>query len=56
MKDNKIKIGDWVRVLKIGMEGMYEVESIENDNYTVVQREGTWSYRLTLKINEISKS
>jgi hypothetical protein len=55
MKKDKIKVGDWVRVLKVGIDGVYEVESIDGDNYTIIQKEGKWTNRLTLKINEITK-
>ena len=55
MKKDKIKVGDWVRVLKVGIDGVYEVESIDGDNYPIIQKEGKWTNRLTLKINEITK-
>jgi hypothetical protein len=56
MKDNEIKIGDWVSVKKVGMNGLFIVESIGGSKYTVTQKEGTWTCRLTLKINEIEKA
>ena len=51
----EVKVGDWVRVRKDGIDGLYEVESIDGDNYTIIQKEGKWTNRLTLKINEITK-
>ena len=56
MKDKKINIGDWVSVKKVGMSGLFTVESIEGSKYTVTQKEGTWTYRLTLEINEIERA
>ena len=55
MKNSEIKVGDWVTVRKVGIDGVYEVESIDGDNYTIVQKEGNWTNRLTLKRNEIDK-
>tara|TARA_B100000131_G_C17898033_1_gene525195 strand:- start:381 stop:548 length:168 start_codon:yes stop_codon:yes gene_type:complete len=55
MKEKEIKVGDWVTVKKIGLAGVYEVESIDGDNYVVIQKEGTWTNRLKLKKSEISK-
>ena len=43
MKSEKIKIGDWVRLLIVGFneynEPPYMVEDIDGDEYTVVQKE-----------------
>jgi|TARA_B100001778_G_C17963053_1_gene351353 hypothetical protein len=55
MKKSEIKVGDWVRVLKVGIDGVYEVEKIDGDEYTIVQKEGNWTNRLILKVNEITK-
>jgi len=46
LKNTEIKVGDWVHVLIIGLndknEPPYQVESIEKDIYTVVQKEGSY--------------
>ena len=56
MSDKKeIKVGDLVRVIKTGMTGMFEVVSVDGDNYEVVQKEGTWTFKLKVKSNEITK-
>ncbi len=56
MSDKKeIKVGDLVRVRKTGMTGMFEVVSIDGDNYEVIQKEGTWTFKLKVKLNEINK-
>ena len=56
MSDKKeIKVGDLVRVRKTGMTGMFEVASIDGDNYEVIQKEGTWTFKLKVKLNEITK-
>ena len=50
-----VKIGDWIRVRKVGIDGLYKVESIDGDEYTVVQKEGSWVSKLKLKLDEIIK-
>ena len=56
MSDKKeIKVGDLVRVIKTGMTGMFEVVSIDGDDCEVVQKEGTWTFKLRVKLNEVSK-
>jgi hypothetical protein len=56
MSDKKeIKVGDLVRVRKTGMTGMFEVVSIDGDNYEVIHSEGTWTFKLKVKLNEITK-
>ena len=56
MSDKKeIKVGDLVRVIKTGMTGMFEVVSIDGDDCEVVQKEGTWTFKLKVKSNEITK-
>ena len=56
MKEKKdIKVGDWVRVRKVGIDGLYEVESIDGENIVVTQKEGSWVSRLKLKLDEVIK-
>jgi hypothetical protein len=55
MKDKKIKVGDWVIVTKVGLNERYMVESIEDDFYIVVQKEGTYTHRLKLDKNQVRK-
>ena len=51
----EIKVGDWVRVRKVGIDGLYEVESIDGENIVVTQKEGSWVSRLKLKLDEVIK-
>ena len=51
----EIKVGDWVRVRKVGVDGLYEVESIDGENIVVTQKEGSWVNRLKLKLDEVIK-
>ena len=51
----EIKVGDWVRVRKVGIDGLYEVESIDGENIVVIQKEGSWVSRLKLKLDEVIK-
>ena len=56
MKDDKIKVGDWVRILKLGMnDTAAQVESITEDVYVVVQKEGKYEYRTNLNKKEMRK-
>ena len=55
MKDKEIKVGDWVIVTKVGLTERYMVESIEDDFYIVIQKEGTYVHRLKVKKNKINK-
>ena len=57
-KKNKIKVGDWVRVRIVGFgsdEPSYKVESIKNDIYVIVQKEGSYKHRMTIKEDKIKK-
>ena len=59
MKDQKIQIGDWVRVLIVGInnfdEPPYIVESIDGDDYTVVQKENFYKHRIKVKKEKLRK-
>ena len=57
-KKNKIKVGDWVRVRIVGFgsdEPSYKVESVKNDIYVIVQKEGSYKHRMTIKEDKIKK-
>ncbi|MBT4208538.1 hypothetical protein HOE22_09380 [Candidatus Woesearchaeota archaeon] len=61
-KDTKLKIGDWVHVLIVGFrageyknEPAYQIESIDGDDYTVVQTEGSYEHRVTVKKGKLKK-
>ena len=56
MKNDKIKVGDWVKILKLGMnDTAAQVESITEDVYVVVQKEGKYEYRTNLNKKEMRK-
>jgi hypothetical protein len=56
MKNNKIKVGDWVKILKLGMnDTAAQVENISGKEYVVVQKEGSYEYRTKLNKKEIRK-
>jgi hypothetical protein len=61
-KDTKLKIGDWVHVLIVGFrageyknEPAYQIESIDGDDYTVVQTEGSYEHKVTVKKGKLKK-
>jgi hypothetical protein len=59
LENTEIKVGDWVHVLIVGLsdknEPPYQVESIEKDIYTVVQKEGSYEHRLLLPVEKLRK-
>ena len=57
-KKHKIKVGDWVSVRIAGFgsdEPSYKVESVKNDIYVIVQKEGSYKHRMTIKEDKIKK-
>ena len=59
---SEIKVGDWVHVLIVGFrvgantnEPAYRIESIDGDDYTAVQTEGTYQHRLKVKKEKLRK-
>ena len=55
-KPKRIKIGDWVRVRKVGIEGVYQVmEYDEHGRVTVEQNEGGYKHRMKVNIEEVTK-
>ena len=56
MKGDEIKVGDWVKILKLGMsDTAAQVESITDDEYVVVQKEGSYEYRTKLDKKKLRK-
>ena len=58
MKDDKIRVGDWVRVRIVGFgsdEPPYKVESIEGDIYVVVYKDGSYRHEMRLERHKIEK-
>jgi len=59
LKDQEIQIGDWVRILIIGVndfdEPPYMVESIDGDDYMVMQKVKNYKYRMKVKKNKLRK-
>ena len=59
---SELKVGDWVHVLIVGFrsgptsnEPAYQIESIEGDEYNVVQKEGSYEHRVKVKKEKIKK-
>ena len=59
---SEIKVGDWVHVLIVGFrsgeyknEPAYQIESIDGNDYTAVQREGSYEHRVTVKKGKLRK-
>jgi hypothetical protein len=59
---SELKVGDWVHVLIIGFrsgdlknEPAYQIESIDGDDDTAVQKEGSYEHRVTVKKGKLKK-
>jgi len=59
LENTEIKVGDWVHVLIIGLndknEPPYQVESVEDDLYSVVQTEGSYQHRVKVPVERLRK-
>ena len=50
----RIKIGDWVRIRKTGIEGMYQIISYNEDGTLVVeQRDGSYVHKMKITQEDI---
>ena len=55
-KPKKIKIGDWVRVRKVGITGVYQVVGWNEDGTVIVEQdEGGYKHRIKATIEELTK-
>jgi hypothetical protein len=59
---SELKVGDWVHVLIVGFRSgefgsdpAYQIESIEGNDYTAVQKEGSYEHRVTVKKGKLRK-
>ena len=56
MKDKTdINVNDWVRIRTVGINDTYMVESIDDDIYTVVLKEGNYKHRMQVKSTGLRK-
>ena len=55
-KPKKIRIGDWVRIRKIGIDGMYRIISYNEDGTLVVEQDDRgYKHRMKVNIEEVIK-
>ena len=59
---SELKVGDYVHVIIVGFrsgananEPAYRIESIDGDDYTAVQKEGSYEHRVTVKKGKLRK-
>ena len=55
---SEFKVGEWVHVIIVGFgsrESAYQIESIDGDDYTAVQKEGSYEHRVTVKKGKLRK-
>ena len=55
MPKPKIKIGDWVRVRKVGIDGVYQVIEMNEGKVIVEQSDGGYKHRMKVNIEDIVK-
>ena len=54
MPKPRIKIGDWVRIRKTGIDGMYRIISYNEDGTLVVeQRDGSYVHKMKITQEDI---
>tara|TARA_B100000427_G_scaffold269093_1_gene235314 strand:+ start:17 stop:193 length:177 start_codon:yes stop_codon:yes gene_type:complete len=51
----KIQIGDWVRIRKVGIDGVYQVIEINEDQVIVEQSDGGYKHKMKVRIEEVMK-
>ena len=51
----RIKIGDWVRVRKIGVDGMYQIVGETNGVFELEQKDGSYTHKMKATIEELIK-
>ena len=55
-KPRKIRIGDWVRIRKVGISGMYRIiDWDEHGRLVVEQDEDGYNHRMKVNIEEVIK-
>ena len=55
-KPKRIKIGDWVRVRKVGINGVYQVKNWNEDGTVVVEQDDQgYKHRMKVNIEELIK-
>lgn len=59
LKKDNLKVGDWVQVLIVGFrdehEPPYQIESIDGDDCTVVQKQKFYKHRVVVKKEKLKK-
>ena len=55
-KPKKIRIGDWVRVRKVGIDGMYQVKEWDEHGRVVFEQNGGgYKHRIKVQLEELIK-
>ena len=55
-KPKKIQIGDWVRIRKIGINGVYQVMEWNEDGTLIVEQDDRgYKHRMKVTIEEVIK-
>ena len=55
-KENRMRIGDWVKVRKIGIDGAYQIiDWDDHGRITVEQNDDGYKHRIKVEIEELVK-
>ena len=55
-KPKKIQIGDWVRIRKIGINGVYQVMNWNEDGTLIVEQDDRgYKHRIRVELEELIK-
>ena len=55
-KPRRIRIGDWVRVRKVGIDGVYQVKEWDEHGRVVIeQNDGGYKHRIKVQLEELIK-
>jgi len=53
-KESRVKIGHWVKIRKVGINGVYQIIGYdEHGRITVEQKDGGYSHKMTISIEDI---
>ena len=55
MKDKKIKVGDWVIIRKVGINGPYRIIEIIDDLYVCEQDDDGYKHKIKVTESQIKK-
>ena len=56
MKDKRIRIGNWVRVRKVGIDGVYQVKGVDDHGRVLIeQNDHGYKHKMRVEPEELIK-